>query len=112
MTNKPDLTLIDMNPLDALPREAYDDFKKLVLENRLQPSKALYSIMGKYKCNEVHVLSIVHLVEHTYPELDITRQGFRSSIVDSAYPKNQNQFSDQAFDNAIKELLSLPPASW
>jgi len=109
MTDKPDLTLIDMEPLDQLPKEAYSDFKNLVLDNSFKPSKALYSIMDKYNCDNVHVLSVVHLLEYAYPELDINLQGFKSRLIDAAYPENQNRFSDDDFDAGIAELLSLPP---
>ena len=112
MPDKPNLTLINMKPLDNLPKEGYDDFRQLILHDGLKPSKALHEIMENYQCDEIHVTSIVRLVEHTYPDLDITRQDFRFRVVDSAYPKNQEQFSDKDFDDGIAELLALPPIEY
>jgi len=113
MTNKPNLTLIDMKPLDDLPKEAYGDFKEFILGGCLKPSVALRKVMEKYECNEVHVTSVVHLLEYAYPDIDIGRQGFRFKIVDSAYPNSDpQQFSDNDFDDGIEELLSLPPVTW
>ncbi len=112
MTDNSDSTVINMKPFDNLPKEARDDFRKLVLENEYKPSKALYSVMEKYRCEDIDVSTVIRLVEYTYPELDVSRQGFRFNIVDSAYPKNQSQFSDKDFDDGIQELLSLPPEQW
>jgi len=91
-----------MEPLDKLPKKAYDDFKESILEDGLKPSAALYKIMKEYKSNEVHVTSVVHLAEHTCRELDISRQGFRFYVIDSAYPQNPSQFSDDDFDKGIE----------
>jgi hypothetical protein len=52
----------------------------------------------------------IQLIELTYPNIDLARQGFRFRIVDSAYPNSDpNQFSDKDFDEGIDELLEIPP---
>lgn len=108
MTDKPNLTLINMKPLDGLPKESYDEFKRFILSDGLKPSVALRKIMGIYKCDDVHVLSVVNLVRYTYPELDIAEKGFRFKVVDSGYPgSNFDQFNDEDFDKGLEELLLL-----
>jgi len=113
MADKPDLTLIDTTPFNTLPRDSFDHYKKWVLEEELSPSVAIHKFMEKYNCPDLHVMTVVHMLEHTYPDVDIGRRGFRFRIVDSAYPNSDpKQFSDKDFDKGIEELLSLPPVEW
>jgi len=66
--------------------------------------------MEKYQCPKVDASIPITLIELTYPDLDIARQGFRFRLVDSAYPNSDiNQFSDEDFDEGLDALLSLPP---
>lgn len=112
MTDKdrPDLFVFTTTPITEIPKESYDEFKNWVLNDGLKPSVALRKLMDKYNCQKLDVSIPIHLVEQTYPDIDIARRGFRFRIVDSAYPNSDpNQFSDQDFDKGIEELCSLPP---
>ena len=113
MTDKPDLTLIKTTPKNVLPKESFDSFKQWIMHDGLKPSAAIRKFMKAYDCSGLHVTTVVHLLEHAYPDLDLGRRGFRFRIVDSAYPNSDpKQFSDDDFDQGIEELLSLPPAEW
>ena len=99
-------------PVD-LPMEFADNFKRWVLMDKLKPSVALRKLMEKYNCSEMDVAVPIKLLELTYPDINVTCNGFRFKIVDSAYPNSDpKQFSDEDFDQGIEELLSLPPAEW
>ena len=109
MSNKPDLTLINTAPITLLPKESAEEFKRWLLIDGLKPSVALRRLMEKYNCPKPDVSVPIDLLRHVYPKLDISRQGFRFRLVDSAYPNSDpRQFSDEDFDKGIAELLSLP----
>lgn len=109
MSDKSDLTLINTAPITSLPQESAEEFKRWVLVDGLKPSVALRQLMEKYRCPNPDVSVPIDLLRHTYPDLDISRQGFRFRLVDSAYPNSDpGQFSDEDFDKGIAELLSLP----
>ncbi len=110
MPDKPHLTLFDTSPLDSLPVESLEDFKKMVITEAVKPSVALQVIMKKYKCSNPHVTTIVQLLELTFPHVDMDRGGFRFRIVDSAYPNSDpRQFSDNDFDDGLAYLQAHPP---
>lgn len=93
----------------SLPQESAEEFKRWLLVDRLKPSVALRRLMEKYNCPKLDVSVPIDLLRHVYPKLDISRQGFRFRLVDSAYPNSDpRQFSDEDFDKGIAELLSLP----
>jgi len=112
MRDKPHLILIDMEPLDKLPRESYDAFKELILGHCLKPSIALHKIMEKYKCDRIDTSSIIHLVEHAYPEIDISRNSFTFKINDSGYPNTKMELNNDGFDELVEEMRTLPPMEW
>lgn len=113
MIDKSDLTLVTNTPRTELPTESAGEFKKWVLNDGLKPSAALRKLMDRYNCASPDPYVAIELIEYTYPELDVARLGFRSRVIDSAYPNSEpGQFSDQDFDRGIEELLSLPPEEW
>ena len=113
MSDKPDLTLIKTTPINKLPKQSFDDFKRWIMQDGLKSSVAIRQFMETFSCPDLHVTTVVHLLEYAYPNLDLGRRGFRFRIVDSAYPNSDpKQFSDDDFDQGIEELLSLPSAEW
>ena len=111
--NKIYLTPISTTPINKLPEDSFNKFKQWVLQEGLKPSVAIRKFMQVYNCPDLHVTTVVHLLEYTYPDVDIGRKGFRFSIVDSAYPNSDpKQFSDDDFDNGIAEILALPNGGW
>ena len=99
--------------VDQLPPSSAEDFKKWVLNEGMNPSKALRRLMEKYDTPHIDSSIPIKLVELTYPDLDISRGNFTFKIVDSAYPNGDpEQFGDNEFDTAIEELMSLPPQEW
>lgn len=109
MSNKPDLTLINTAPITSLPKESAEEFKRWLLIDGLKPLVALRRLMEKYNCPKPDVSVPIDLLRYAYPSLDISRQGFRFCLVDSAYPNSDpRQFSDEDFDKGITEPLSLP----
>ena len=104
------VTPITTTPITELPMESLSAFKHWVLDEGIKPSAALRKLMEVYNCPTPDPSVPVQLVELTYPNIDLARQGFRFRIVDSAYPNSDpNQFSDRDFDEGIEELLKLPP---
>lgn len=112
MSETPDLTLIDMTPLDSLEIESFDVFKNLILIDKLKPSVALRKVMDEYNCSEIHGMTVIRLIEFTYPELDITQNNFTFKIHDSGYPRVQVELDDEGFDKLVEETRILPPTEW
>jgi len=111
-SKKANLFPINTTPVDSVPVEAYDEFKQMVLQGGLKPSEAIRTIIKKYDCSDMHDTTVIHFLRRTYPDVDLGRRGFRFKIIDSAYPQNPGQFSDDDFDKGIEELLSLPPVEY
>lgn len=110
MAKKPELFLYKAKPIQDLPAESAEVFKNWIVNDGLKPSVALRKFMEKYECPDLHPTIVVRLLEITYPDLDVGREGFRFRIVDSAYPNSvPDQFSDDDFDKGVEELLALPP---
>lgn len=112
MSDKPDLTLIDMSPLDSMKKESFDVFKNMILIDKLKPSVALRKIMDEHNCPDLHGMTVIHLIEFTYPELDISQNNFTYKINDSGYPRVQVDLDDEAFDKLVEETRILPPTEW
>lgn len=113
MVNKPDLSVFTNKPLVSTPRESFDEFKHLVRTAGMIPSVALRQIMKKYNCANPGASFAISMVEVAYPEIDISRHGFRFRINDSNYPNSDpNQFNDDDFDKGIEEILALPNGGW
>jgi hypothetical protein len=113
MVKKPDLSVFTNKPLVSIPRESFDEFKHLVRVAGMKPSIALRQIMKKYNCSQPGASLAISMVEVAYPEIDITRRGFRFRINDSDYPNSDpKQFSDDDFDKGIEEILALPNGGW
>jgi len=109
MPDKPNLTFINTTPRDALPMKSLDDFKQWILHDNVKPSLAVSKLMGKYNCLDIHVTTVVELLNLAYPDIDIDRGGFRFRIIDSAYPNSDpKQFSDNDFDDGLTYLRSHP----
>ncbi|MFK5948227.1 MAG: hypothetical protein QM500_05615 [Methylococcales bacterium] len=98
-----------MEPLGKLPRKAYDDFKNFVLKDKLKPSTALYKIMEKHEIHRLDSSNIFHLIELTYPEIDISRNNFTFKIHDSGYSYTVQELNDKQFDELVEEMRTLPP---
>jgi len=112
MSDKPQLTLINTTPRDALPMESLDDFKQWVLIDGVKPSAALRKLMEKYNCPDIHVTTIMELLQLTYPHIDIDRGGFRFRFMDENYPHcPPSEFSDEDFDDGLEYLVSHPTES-
>jgi hypothetical protein len=103
------LFLVTKKTLADIPREAADDFKRWVLEDKLKPSVALRRLMDEYKCPILDFTAPIKLIQLTYPDIDFDRGGFRFRIVDSAYPNSDpKQFSDDDFDDGFGYLVAHP----
>lgn len=99
--------------VDQLPQSSAEDFKKWVLNDGMKPSMALRRLMDKYDVPYIDSSIPIKLVELTYPDMDISRGNFTFKVIDSAYPNSKpEQFGDNDFDMAIKELMLLPPQEW
>ncbi len=53
MSDKPNLTLINTTPRDALPMASLDDFKQWILHDTVKPSLAIRKLMDKYSCPDL-----------------------------------------------------------
>lgn len=113
MTDKVELSLIHTAPIINLPIASAEYFRRLVLEDGCRPSVALRKMMREYDISFIDSSVPIQLLEITYPEIDLARQGFRFRVIDSAYPNGDvSQFGDAEFDSGVADLLLLPPEVW
>lgn len=112
MVKKTNLIVISNTSIEKIPEEVFSEYKNWVLKDGLAPSVALNKFMNEYQCPNPDSSIVIHLIEFTYPEVDISRNNFTYKIHDSGYPHVQKELNDSGFDKLVEEMRTLPPEEW
>jgi len=109
MNDESNLTSISSTHLDSIPKEAFENYKSWVVNDKLSPSAALHKFMDENQCPNPDSSITIRLIEFTYPEIDISRNNFTFKIHDSGYPNTKSELNDKSFDELVEEMRFLPP---
>jgi hypothetical protein len=99
-----DLTIHEARrPSDPSP-EAYDDFKKWVMIDKLKPSQVVKKVIEKYP-KKLTCFDIVNLMEFANPDIMVNQ--FSGRLIDSNYPDEncEDYYTDEFFDSQIERAI-------
>ncbi|WNO08324.1 hypothetical protein [Teredinibacter sp. KSP-S5-2] len=106
MAGKDHLTVYYSDPVKKIPIETREAFSKMINEG-VKPSKALVTIIKKFKLGSLDISNTLALIEHAYPGIYLMGEGLQSRIVDSNYPNNTEGLTHEEFDEAIDRLKDV-----